>query len=211
MEGDLSSPDMHGVIPRSAQAIFEALKQAKYSDHSVTVSYLEIYNEDLCDLLSDEKQPVGEKRSAHGVTKLEIMEGKNGTFCRGLSSKKVEVAEDVLALMQKAQQQRKIGETRMNKASSRSHSIFTMNIKAKVMLLNDGSMMEFVGKLHMVDLAGSECAKTASLGKAMGAEASRERERMNINRSLLTLGRVISMLKEQSQSKKSNHFRIPYR
>eukprot|EP00586_Coscinodiscus_wailesii_P008573 CAMPEP_0172524950 /NCGR_PEP_ID=MMETSP1066-20121228/294458_1 /TAXON_ID=671091 /ORGANISM="Coscinodiscus wailesii, Strain CCMP2513" /LENGTH=1035 /DNA_ID=CAMNT_0013308107 /DNA_START=875 /DNA_END=3982 /DNA_ORIENTATION=- len=73
--------------------------------------------------------------------------------------------------------------------------------------------MEFNGKLHMVDLAGSECAKTASLDKSCAhAEAARERERMNINRSLLTLGRVISLLKDQSEGKKgSSTVRIPYR
>uniref|UniRef100_A0A7S4K938 Kinesin motor domain-containing protein n=1 Tax=Odontella aurita TaxID=265563 RepID=A0A7S4K938_9STRA len=214
MEGDLSDPDMHGVIPRSAQSIFETLRKPQYSDHSITCSYLEIYNEELCDLLADEKQHVSERRSAQGCTKLEIMVGKNGTFCRGLSEVPVNCAEDVLALMHKAQHQRKVGETKMNKASSRSHSIFTMNIKAKALLLSDGrsSTMEFNGKLHMVDLAGSECAKTAGLDKATGTEATRERERMNINRSLLTLGRVISMLKKQSENKKSSgSVRIPYR
>ena len=71
-------------------------------------------------------------------------------------------------------------------------------------------VMEVNGKLHMVDLAGSECAKTAALDKADKATASRERERMNINRSLLTLGRVISCLKEQAE-KKSSNVRVPYR
>jgi hypothetical protein len=70
--------------------------------------------------------------------------------------------------------------------------------------------MEVKGKLHLVDLAGSECAKTASLDKADKATAARERERMNINRSLLTLGRVISCLKEISEKKNSN-IRVPYR
>ena len=107
-----------------------------------------------------------------------------------------------------ARAQRRIGETKMNKQSSRSHCLFTLNVKAKKQY-PDG-VMEVNGKLHMVDLAGSECAKTAALDKADKATAARERERMNINRSLLTLGRVISCLKEQAE-KKSGSVRVPYR
>ena len=67
--------------------------------------------------------------------------------------------------MQKAQDQRKVGETNMNKQSSRSHCIFTLQVDAK-RCLPDGSVFECKGKLHMVDLAGSECAKTASMDGA---------------------------------------------
>lgn len=65
--------------------------------------------------------------------------------------------------MTKAQNQRKIGETKMNKQSSRSHCIFTMKVKAKLNLLDSDGTIDFIGKLHLVDLAGSECAKTACL------------------------------------------------
>lgn len=74
MEGDLSKPELHGVIPRSAAAIFNALERPDYLEKSVTVSFLEIYNEDLCDLLAGD---AGAKKA-----KLDIMEGKNGPFCR---------------------------------------------------------------------------------------------------------------------------------
>ena len=97
----------------------------------------------------------------------------------------------------------------MNKHSSRSHCIFTMRIEAKKKLI-DGSILEVAGKLHCVDLAGSECAKSAALEKGNEGQASRERERMNINRSLLTLGRVVSMLKERQDGSKKKS-RIPYR
>jgi kinesin family protein 11 len=112
--------------------------------------------------------------------------------------------------MRVAQQQRQVGETNMNKNSSRSHCIFTMRVDAK-RKLGDGSVLEVSGKLHCVDLAGSECAKSANLEKANEGQAARERERMNINRSLLTLGRVVTMLKEQSTGKKKANVRIPYR
>mmetsp|Transcript_7675 Transcript_7675/g.16643 ORF Transcript_7675/g.16643 Transcript_7675/m.16643 type:complete len:1058 (-) Transcript_7675:124-3297(-) len=115
--------------------------------------------------------------------------------------------------MQRAQRNRKVGETKMNEHSSRSHCIFTLQISSKVTMAEGDGMMEINGKLHMVDLAGSECAKTAGLdGKSSSSESARERERKNINTSLLTLGRVISMLKERSDSERPNkRIRIPYR
>jgi len=198
MEGDLSDPSNYGVIPRASQAIFDNLRSPQYLNYTVTCSYLEIYNEDLGDLLSD------------GHNKVTMMEGENGVVCRGLSEERVSSAADVLNLMNRAQQKRHIGETRMNKQSSRSHCIFTVKVKASVEVPDGTFTLE--GKLHMVDLAGSECAKSAGMEKTTGNEAARERERMSINRSLLTLGRVISILKEQSQNKKSaKNVRIPYR
>jgi kinesin family protein 11 len=208
MEGSLANPEEHGVIPRSAQAIFEQLtrEELKYESFSVFCSYLEIYNEELCDLLAEE----GSQKNVPHNQKLEIMEGKNGPFCRGLSEKQVESSADVLLLMQKAQHQKKVGETNMNKSSSRSHCIFTIRMNAK-RRLDDGALFESKGKLHMVDLAGSECAKTANMEDGGHEQAARERERMNINRSLLTLGRVVKILKEQSTNKKKANVRIPYR
>ena len=73
-------------------------------------------------------------------------------------------SEDVLKLMQQAQIKRQVGETRMNKQSSRSHCIFTIKVKGRKELI-DG-ILDFEGKLHLVDLAGSESAKTASLSKS---------------------------------------------
>lgn len=98
----------------------------------------------------------------------------------------------------------------MNKQSSRSHCLFTIRVEAS-RKLEDGSILKVNGKLHCVDLAGSECAKSAALEKGDDGEAARERERLNINRSLLTLGRVISMLKDQSTGKIKGNVRIPYR
>ena len=74
MEGDLENPLHYGVIPRSTEAIFQALESNMFVSHRVACSYLEIYNEELCDLLADEDD--GPKN------KLEIRNGKNGTFCK---------------------------------------------------------------------------------------------------------------------------------
>ena len=217
MEGDLSNIQEHGVIPRSAAAIFDALKRdPDYVSSTVYCSLLEIYNEELSDLLMDKSTSTSTKRgnpsakgTGGGTTKLAIMEGENGPFCRGLSESKVTNAGDLLTLMKKAHQQRMTGETDMNKESSRSHCIFTLRVVAKRKLV-DGSILEVGGKLHCVDLAGSECAK--SCGNAGKQQAARERERMNINRSLLTLGRVVKLLKEKSEKPSSaNSVRIPYR
>ena len=126
----------------------------------------------------------------------------------------MENAEHVLELMRVAQQQRQVGETNMNKSSSRSHCIFTLKVHAKKKVPGGNSILEVNGKLHCVDLAGSECAKSADLGKGCTTDtdqAARERERLNINRSLLTLGRVVSMLKDQSSGSNKKSVRIPYR
>ena len=215
MEGDLTNIQEHGVIPRSAAAIFDALKKdPDYVSSTVYCSLLEIYNEELSDLLIDNRSSnkrgiPSSKATAAGTTKLAIMEGENGPFCRGLSESKVKSAEDLLGLMKIAHQQRMTGETDMNKESSRSHCIFTLRVVAKRKLI-DGSILEVGGKLHCVDLAGSECAK--SCGNAGKQQAARERERMNINRSLLTLGRVVKLLKDKSEKPSSaNSVRIPYR
>eukprot|EP01050_Picozoa_sp_SAG11_P005995 SAG11_NODE_448_length_9392_cov_17.782978_3_plen_247_part_00 len=129
------------------------------------------------------------------------MEGtgkQKGVYCRGLLKKCVTSVADVIEIIHAAQARRSISETKMNKASSRSHCLFTMEVESQEKT-EGGFVMSRLGKLHLVDLAGSECAKSA------GTEsASQERERKNINTSLLSLGRVIMALKQKSPV-------IPYR
>lgn len=145
MEGSLSDSELFGVIPRSAEALFEMLiGNEKYTDFQVQSSYLEIYNEELSDLLQPNCQ-----------NKLDILkDAKRGVTCRGLTHVPVRSSEDVLQLMQDAVQTRHVGETRMNKSSSRSHCIFTITV-ACTERLPDGGEMKYQGKLHLVDLAGS--------------------------------------------------------
>jgi kinesin family protein 11 len=210
MEGDITSEEHMGVIPRASKEIFAALQKEQYFDSNVTVSYLEIYNEELADLLVD--QEITTAKQNKPLSKLEQKQAKQselmiceekgkrgkGMYCRGLSEVQVKTAEDILGVLQGASERRQVGETKMNKSSSRSHCLFTLTVATKERTV-DGMVMERTGKLHMVDLAGSECAKTAG-----NSTSTKERERKNINQSLLTLGRVITALREKAG-------RIPYR
>lgn len=200
MEGDPEAVDGVGLMPRAAAAVLAALSDAKYSEHSVTVSYLEIYNEDLSDLLAP----------PHCQQKLDLMDTGRGVCCVGLSEIPVQTLGDITELVRTAQERKRMAETRINARSSRSHCIFTMKVRCRKRVV--GGELESVGKLHLVDLAGSECAKKAAWGADELAQPmqrttsgnDQERERRNINQSLLTLARVIAALRD-------NTGRIPYR
>ena len=108
------------MIPRAARSIFERISKPKYISSEVSCSYLEIYNEDLCDLLVDESK----------ATKLIICAGEDRTTrCVGLSKKKINKAEEIINILHAAQRKRQVAETEMNKFSSRSHCLFTLTIK----------------------------------------------------------------------------------
>eukprot|EP00930_Biecheleria_cincta_P054536 TRINITY_DN4071_c0_g3_i1.p1 TRINITY_DN4071_c0_g3~~TRINITY_DN4071_c0_g3_i1.p1 ORF type:complete len:649 (-),score=118.93 TRINITY_DN4071_c0_g3_i1:1682-3628(-) len=202
MEGDIDCEDSRGLVPRAAAAIVDALASEEFVDNSITVSYMEIYNEEIFDLLipADRQQ------------KLDLKQSGSKVCCAGLSEIAVSSLEEILQLVRLAQEKRKVAETCVNTRSSRSHSIFTMKVACRRHVAAD--MLENVGKLHLVDLAGSECAKKA-IPAAGGQDMSRlssntdgasemDRERKAINQSLLTLGRVITALRSEAG-------RVPYR
>lgn len=200
MEGDLESDGSRGLVPRTAAAVIERLQNGGYAEYAVTCSYLEIYNEELSDLLIPQQQP---------HPRLDLKDGGSGkgVFCTGLSEVSVSSVSDILELVRRAQERRRVAETRVNARSSRSHCIFTMKVRCRRSIAS--GELENAGKLHLVDLAGSECAKKASYeevsyprGQQAGNEE--ERERRSINQSLLTLGRVISALRDGTG-------RVPYR
>ncbi len=161
MEGNIADPTLYGIIPRSINHIFKTLEQERFTASRVSCSYLEIYNEELCDLFADVSQDV----------KLEIYKGRDGTSCKNLIEKEVEKPGDVLDLIRKADMSRKIGETKMNKQSSRSHCIFTVHVYTRHKSF-DGSPTDYHGKLHMVDLAGSENSK-ADIGSRSTSVSSK--------------------------------------
>eukprot|EP00516_Mucochytrium_quahogii_P001112 CAMPEP_0203754268 /NCGR_PEP_ID=MMETSP0098-20131031/7882_1 /ASSEMBLY_ACC=CAM_ASM_000208 /TAXON_ID=96639 /ORGANISM=" , Strain NY0313808BC1" /LENGTH=1089 /DNA_ID=CAMNT_0050645195 /DNA_START=333 /DNA_END=3599 /DNA_ORIENTATION=+ len=190
MEGNVDDPDYMGMIPRACSSLFDALDRLDGAEYTVKVSFLELYNEELQDLLSSTDE-----------ARLRILDDKSrmntGVACHNLEEVMVTSAEDILTQMKKAMAKRQTGETKLNKASSRSHCIFTLTLHMRE-TTPEGEDLLKVGKLNLVDLAGSEC-----IGRS-GAKNQRAREAGNINKSLLTLGRVISALVE-----KTPH--IPYR
>lgn len=183
-----------GIIPRVLYQLFAALSLDGI-DAAIRCSFIELYNEDLRDLISDDE--------SRKIT-IESAARKSTGVTRGQESVFIESAEHGLEVLQHGLQKRQVAETKMNDLSSRSHTIFTLTVymgmknaapKPAHLLVNDAAV---VGKINLVDLAGSE-----NIGKS-GAENKRAREAGMINQSLLTLGRVINALVD-----KSPH--IPYR
>lgn len=227
MQGDLALTPLGtpvqnaGIVPRVLHRLFSLLESTPNAEFSVKCSYIELYNEELRDLLvQDFNQPVALGGSAAGPPGgLKIYEdpNKKGANIQGLEEINIRTASEGLALLNKGSQRRQVAETKMNAESSyvisevdelhfltsdgsprRSHSIFMLTVHIKETSLTGGEDLLKVGKLNLVDLAGSE-----AIGRS-GAENKRAREAGMINQSLLTLGRVISALVE-----KSSH--IPYR
>lgn len=198
MEGDLSSymgtfaPDA-GIIPRTLFRLFHVLNM-RQDEFSVHMSFVELYNEELRDLLSpDAPTPMN-----GGPSGLKMYEEKGkGVVLHGLEEIPLTSAEHGLRMLRFGSQKRHIAATRCNESSSRSHCVFTLHVHVK----ETGARGEEVlrtGKLNLVDLAGSE-----NIGRS-GAENKRAREAGMINQSLLTLGRVINALVDGSTH-------IPYR
>lgn len=228
MQGDLNPTPLGmpspaaGMIPRVLNKLFHQLND-KFSDFSVRVSYIELYNEELRDLLADDfqapsatAQPMGKgahKDQQQSVLQIYDDSSKKGVTIQGLREVTVKDAPDAVALLIKGSERRQIASTKFNdhsrcvvlasvnqrlmNARSRSHTIFTLTVHTKEHGAIGDDLLK-VGKLNLVDLAGAE-----NIGRS-GAKEQRAAEAGNINKSLLTLGRVITLLVEKSQH-------IPYR
>ncbi|KAL5283822.1 KIF16B family protein [Megaselia abdita] len=172
-----------GLIPRICEALFNRMKigQESGTGYKTHVSYLEIYNERVKDLL-------GLQTKTHG---LRVREHKMlGPYVENLSQHNVGDYDEILECINRGNIQRTTASTNMNDTSSRSHAIFTITF-VQAVFMND-MPSETVSKIHLVDLAGSERAN------ATGATGQRLKEGAHINKSLVTLGSVISALAEQS-------------
>ncbi|KAF6146841.1 hypothetical protein GIB67_018494, partial [Kingdonia uniflora] len=188
-------PSDAGVIPRAVRQIFEVL-EAQNAEYSMKVTFLELYNEEITDLLAlEECVKFIDDKLKKPIALME--DGKGGVFVRGLEEEIVTTANEIYKILEKGSAKRRTAETLLNKQSSRSHSIFSITIHIKE-CTPEGEELIKCGKLNLVDLAGSENILRS------GAREGRAREAGEINKSLLTLGRVINALVEHS-----GH--VPYR
>lgn len=183
MHGDQRSP---GIIPLAVKDAFSIIQETPNREFLLRISYMEIYNEVVNDLLN----PAGHN--------LRIREDKQGTFVEGIKEEVVLSPAHALSLIAAGEEQRHVGSTNFNLLSSRSHTIFTLTIESSP--LGDKSKGEAVhlSQLNLVDLAGSESSKVETSGV-------RRKEGSYINKSLLTLGTVISKLTDVRAS------HVPYR
>uniref|UniRef100_A0A7N6ANG1 Kinesin-like protein n=1 Tax=Anabas testudineus TaxID=64144 RepID=A0A7N6ANG1_ANATE len=185
MEGKLHDPQLMGIIPRIAHDIFDHIYSMDENlEFHIKVSYFEIYLDKIRDLLDVSK------------TNLSVHEDKNRVpYVKGCTERFVSSPEEVMDVIDEGKANRHVAVTNMNEHSSRSHSIFLINIKQE----NIETEKKLSGKLYLVDLAGSEkVSKT-------GAEGAVLDEAKNINKSLSALGNVISALAEGTKT------HVPYR
>ncbi|XP_035511795.1 kinesin-like protein KIF1B isoform X4 [Morone saxatilis] len=186
-----------GIIPMLCEDLFEKINEDNNKDelsYSVEVSYMEIYCERVRDLLNPKNK--GNLR----VREHPLL----GPYVEDLSKLAVTSYTDIADLMDAGNKARTVAATNMNETSSRSHAVFTIVFTQKKHDSETDLSTEKVSKISLVDLAGSERADST------GAKGTRLKEGANINKSLTTLGKVISALAEVSKKKKKTDF-IPYR
>ncbi|GAB1601360.1 kinesin-like protein KIF27 isoform X2 [Argonauta hians] len=173
--------EQQGIIPRAVHQVYDVINSKTNIQFTVRVSYVEVYLEELCDLLDVDNKT------------LHVREDEKGnTVISGVQEVKCESMEDVIACLENGSAVRHTGLTQMNEHSSRSHSVFTIVIEISHCMS---------AKFHFVDLAGSERAHR------IGNVGERFKESVHINTGLLALGNVISSLADSK--KKTKH--IPYR
>uniref|UniRef100_A0A1I7W2L8 Kinesin motor domain-containing protein n=1 Tax=Loa loa TaxID=7209 RepID=A0A1I7W2L8_LOALO len=196
MMGTAENP---GIIPRLCCSIFQKIDELT-SDNlafKVEVSYLEIYNEKVRDLLDPKKTNKNLKVREHKVL---------GPMVDGLSVLAVSSFEQIASLIEEGNKSRTVAATNMNTESSRSHAVFNIRLTQAITDTENGFTGEKMSKISLVDLAGSERAQKS------GAVGKRLEEGGNINKSLTTLGMVISALAERSHNNgMSKQKFIPYR
>ncbi|KAJ3215209.1 Kinesin-like protein kif3b [Dinochytrium kinnereticum] len=191
MQGIPNVPNLRGIIPNAFNHIFDHISRAVHKKFLVRISFLEIYNEEIRDLLVKGKGKSGLELKEHPET---------GVYVKDLSTYVCKSVEEMDQLMTFGNNARSVGATLMNETSSRSHSIFTITIESsEAGGTVDGEERFLAGKLHLVDLAGSERQSKT------GATGERLKEATKINLSLSALGNCISALVDG----KSIH--IPYR
>jgi len=185
MEGVINDPGLQGIIPRIVNDIFNHIYSMEENlEFHIKCSYFEIYLDKCRDLLDPSK------------VNLAVHEDKDrAVYVKGATERFVSSPEEVLEVIEEGKSNRHVAVTNMNEHSSRSHSVFLINLKQE----NLENQKKLCGKLYLVDLAGSE-----KIGKT-GVEGMGLEEAKNINKSLSALGNVIAALADGNKS------HIPYR
>nr|CAD7590077.1 unnamed protein product [Timema genevievae] len=194
----MGGQDSKGIIPRLCDSLFGriAKMQSIELSYKVEVSYMEIYNEKVHDLLDPKANKQSLKVREHNVL---------GPYVDGLSRLAVTAFQDIDNLMAEGNKSRTVAATNMNSESSRSHAVFSVVLTQTLTDTKSGVSGEKVSHMSLVDLAGSERAvKTGAVGERL-------KEGSNINKSLTTLGLVISKLADQSSGGKNKDKFVPYR
>ncbi|KAH8401746.1 hypothetical protein KR009_007617, partial [Drosophila setifemur] len=195
----MGSQESKGIIPRLCDELFSAIANKSTLElmYKVEVSYMEIYNEKVHDLLDPKPNKQSLKVREHNVL---------GPYVDGLSQLAVASYIDIDNLMTEGNKSRTVAATNMNAESSRSHAVFSVVLTQILTDQATGVSGEKVSRMSLVDLAGSERAvKTGAVG-------DRLKEGSNINKSLTTLGLVISKLADQTNGRKGHNDKfVPYR
>lgn len=205
----MGTPTQPGLIPRTCEDLFERIESSgsPHISYTVRVSYFEVYNEHVRDLLAPPNQ-CSEKHPYY----LKIRESPTeGPYVKDLTDVPVKNYAELLRFMRMGDASRTTASTKMNDTSSRSHAVFTIMLKQIHHDLSTDSTTERLARIRLVDLAGSERAK------ATEATGARLREGSNINKSLTTLGRVIAALADPRHGRVHNGGKtrskdvVPYR
>ncbi|RPA93552.1 kinesin-domain-containing protein [Choiromyces venosus 120613-1] len=198
----MGTPEHPGLIPRTCRDLFERIESnnSPNVNYSVRVSYFEVYNEHVRDLLVPRRDPPYYLKVRESPTE--------GPYIKDLTEVPVRGIAEILKWMKMGDNSRTVASTKMNDTSSRSHAVFTLVLKQIHHDMDTDETTERVARIsRLVDLAGSERANST------GATGARLREGSNINKSLTTLGRVIAALADDPPQKRGGRKKevVPYR
>ena len=195
----MGTPEQPGLIPRTCEDLFERIENSESPNISyhVRVSYFEVYNEHVRDLLVPRTDPPYYLKIRESPT--------DGPYVKDLTDVPVRSYAEIMKYMRKGDASRTTASTKMNDTSSRSHAVFTIMLKQIHHDLSTDETTERTARIRLVDLAGSERAKSTE------ATGQRLREGSNINKSLTTLGRVIAALADSKPGRRKNKDIVPYR
>lgn len=198
----MGTPEQPGLIPRTCEDLFQRIESNQSPDvsYNIRVSYFEVYNEHVRDLLVPRTDPPNYLRIRESPSE--------GPYIKDLTEVTARNYTELMRYMRKGDVSRTTASTRMNDTSSRSHAVFTITLKQIHHDLSTDETTERTARIRLVDLAGSERAKSTE------ATGQRLREGSNINKSLTSLGRVIAALADPKQGrsgKRKGKDIVPYR